>query len=120
MIAMIDGLVKEDPTAFCTYEEFLTASQTLKSFCIKRAQSVTNQLNGDNTRMDASELNLTIMGTMNGMGGGPGGGGPGGEPGEWKRPGEEGASDATTSAPANMPADMPGGDASFGGSSGGR
>lgn len=72
---MIDPYVQQDPTAFCTYEEFQTGSQTLKAFCLKRAQSVTNQLNGDNTQVNASELDLSVMGTMNNGGGfgGPGG-----------------------------------------------
>ena len=63
--AMIDPYVKNDPTAFCTYDEFQKGVQTLKSFCLKRAQSVSNQLNGDNTPVDASKLNLSDMGTMN-------------------------------------------------------
>ena len=69
---MIDSYVQADPTAFCTYEEFQTAAETLKAFCLKRAESVTNQLSGDNTRVDASELDLSMMGTMNNSGG-PGG-----------------------------------------------
>lgn len=71
--AMIDPYVKSDPTSFCTYEEFQTAAATLKSFCLKRAESVTRQLNGDNTQVDASELTLSVMGSMNGGGGGGGG-----------------------------------------------
>ena len=78
--AMIDPYVKVDPTSFCTYEEFLTAAETIKGFCLKRAESVSRQLKGDNTRVDASELDLSVMGTMNGIGGG---GGPGG----FERPG---------------------------------
>ena len=66
--AMIDPYVKEESAAFCTYEEFKTAAETLKSFCLKRAQSVKNQLNGDNTPVDAAELDLSVMGTMNNRG----------------------------------------------------
>ena len=80
--AMIDPYVQQDPTAFCTYEEFLAGAETLREFCIRRARSVTNQLNGDAARVDASDLNLSLMGTMNGMGGGMGGfdmGGMGGD-----------------------------------------
>jgi len=68
--AMITPYVESDPTAFCTFEEFQTAAETLKAFCLKRAESVSNQLAGDDTRVDASDLNLSVMGTMNGMGGG--------------------------------------------------
>lgn len=70
--AMIDPYVESDPTSFCTYEEFQTAAATLKSFCLKRAESVTRQLNGDTTQVDASELTLSVMGSMNGGGGGGG------------------------------------------------
>ncbi len=73
VIAMIAPYVEADPTAFCTYEEFQKGAETLKSFCLKRAESVTNQLAGDDTRVDASDLDLSVMGTMSGMGG-PGGG----------------------------------------------
>lgn len=75
VIAMIDPYVESDPTSFCTYEEFQTAAQTLKSFCLKRAESVTRQLDGDSTQVDASELNLSVMGSMNGGGGHGGNGG---------------------------------------------
>ncbi|MBQ8555664.1 MAG: CotH kinase family protein [Clostridia bacterium] len=70
VIAMISPYVESDPTAFCTYEEFLTAAETLKTFCLKRAESVINQLNGDASTVDTSELDLSAMGSMNqGMGG---------------------------------------------------
>lgn len=72
--AMIAPYVQSDPTAFCTYEEFLAGVDALKSFCLKRAESVTNQLSGDDTPADASDLDLSVMGSMgNGMGGGMGG-----------------------------------------------
>ncbi len=77
--AMITPYVEADPTAFCTYEEFLTGAETLRQFCLKRAQSVTGQLNGDNTRVDASDLTLSAMGTMGNMGG------PGGDRGGFDR-----------------------------------
>ena len=72
VIAMIDPYVKEDPTAFCTYEEFLKGSETLKNFCIKRAQSVQNQLDGNNTQVDGSDLDIASMGNMDNGGGGGG------------------------------------------------
>ena len=67
--AMIAPYVQNDPTAFCTYEEFQTGAETLKQFCLKRAQSVTHQLSGEETLVDASELTLSDMGTMGNMGG---------------------------------------------------
>ncbi len=105
--AMIDPYVQADPTAFCSYEEFLTGAETLKAFCLKRAQSVTHQLNGSNAQVDASELNLSVMGTMNNGGGF--GGGPGGDfGGRGDRRGQERAPDAaepTQQAPQDAPAD---------------
>ena len=78
--AMITPYVQNDPTAFCTYEEFQTGAETLKQFCLKRAQSVTHQLSGEETLVDASELTLSDMGTMGNMGG------PGGDRGGFERP----------------------------------
>ena len=78
--AMITPYVQNDPTAFCTYEEFQTGAKTLKQFCLKRAQSVTHQLSGEETLVDASELTLSDMGTMGNMGG------PGGDRGGFERP----------------------------------
>ena len=74
--AMIAPYVQADPTAFCTYEEFQVGADTLKAFCLKRAESVNNQLKGNNAQVNASELDLSVMGTMNnggGFGGGPSG-----------------------------------------------
>lgn len=108
--AMIDSYVQADPTAFCTYEEFQTGAETLKQFCLKRAQSVTHQLSGEETLVDASELTLSDMGTMGNMGG------PGGDRGGFERPdrnfGSEGrdrSAEATYTASATeIPAlDMP-------------
>lgn len=77
--AMISPHVQNDPTAFCTYEEFLTGAETLKQFCLRRAQSITNQLHGDSTPVDAADLNLSDMGTMSNGRGGWGGFGQSGE-----------------------------------------
>lgn len=45
-IALISPYVQKDPSAFCTYEEFLKGSATLREFCLLRAESITGQLNG--------------------------------------------------------------------------
>lgn len=78
--------VEKDPTKFCTYEEFETGIETLEQFCLLRAESVQGQLDGtipstsdgqaedSNALVDASELSISDMGTMNNaMGGGMGG-----------------------------------------------
>ena len=84
---LIAGYVEQDPTKFCTYEEFETGVQTLKSFCALRTESVRGQLAGtipstsqeqnaqQVTLVSMEGLDLSAMGTMGGgMGGGPGGG----------------------------------------------
>ena len=71
---LIKAYVEKDPTAFYTYEEFETGVSTLKQFCALRTESISMQLdNGetvtDMSYVDASELNLSAMGSMGGMGG---------------------------------------------------
>lgn len=79
--AMIAPYVEKDPTKFCTYEEFETGVSTLKEFCLLRAESISGQLNGtigatsdtqeSSTLIDAGDLQISDMGSMNNtMGGG--------------------------------------------------
>lgn len=73
--ALISPYVKEDPTSFCTYEEFVTGIDTLKEFCLLRAESISGQLDGtigstsetqsQDTLIDAGDLNISDMGSMN-------------------------------------------------------
>ena len=84
--ALIAPYVEQDPTKFCTYEEFETGIDTLEKFCLLRAQSVRGQLEGTipstdegqtedgSALVDASGLSISDMGSMNngGMGGGIG------------------------------------------------
>ena len=84
--ALIAPYVEQDPTRFCSYEEFKTGVEALETFCRLRAQSVSGQLDGSipstdqgqaadgSALVDASGLTLSHMGTMD-RGGGPGGGG---------------------------------------------
>ena len=137
--AVIAPYVEKETRAFYSYEEFQTAADTLKTFCLKRAQSVQGQLDGSipatsaaqqgsDALIDASELSITAMGGMNnGKGGDRGGnagfpGGFGGDfsfdggsftPGDMPQPPTQGENGA--------PPDMPGGgfDGSFGGGFGG-
>ena len=89
--SQIDELVETDPTAFYSYDEYETAAETLYQVVKLRGQSIQGQLDGSipsteeaqrdsDALIDASNLDLSVMGTMN-MGGGNGAGGPGG-PGE--------------------------------------
>ncbi len=81
----IDKLVETDPNAFYTYDEYLTAAETLYEVVKLRGESINGQLNGtipstsDEQRnsdalIDASNIDLGVMGSMN-MGGGDFGGG---------------------------------------------
>lgn len=89
--SQIDELVETDPTAFYSYDEYETAAETLYQVVKLRGQSIQGQLDGSipsteeaqrdsDALIDASDLDVSVMGTMN-MGGGNGAGGPGG-PGE--------------------------------------
>ena len=83
--ALIAPYAAEDPTMFCTYEEFEQGVEALKTFCALRAESVRGQLAGtvpstsqgqaehSASLVDASGLALSAMGSMSGEGGGPGG-----------------------------------------------
>ena len=83
---LIASYVEQDPTKFCTYEEFETGVDTLKSFCLLRAESIRGQLDGtipstsdgqqedDSALVDASSISLPDMGSMGHGGGTPGGG----------------------------------------------
>lgn len=76
----IDELVKKDPNALYTYAEYEEALAVLCEVIELRGQSIDGQLNGiipstakeqagSNALIDASHINLSVMGTMN-MGGG--------------------------------------------------
>lgn len=74
--AMIAPYVQQDPTKFCTYEEFETGIDTLKAFCLLRAESISAQLSGaigstsdtqdEATLIDAGSLQVSDMGSMGG------------------------------------------------------
>ncbi len=97
--SQIDELVETDPTAFYSYDEYVTAAETLYQTVKLRGESISGQLDGtipstedgqrsaQDSLIDASSINLSDMGTMNHGGdqghGGPGGGDQGhGGPGE--------------------------------------
>ena len=83
---LIASYVEQDPMKFCTYDEFETGVDTLKSFCLLRAESIRGQLDGtipstsdgqqedDAALVDASSISLTDMGSMGHGGGTPGDG----------------------------------------------
>jgi len=75
VISMISPYVEKDPTKFCTYEQFQTGAQTLKEFCLLRAESISGQLDGTigstsdtqsaDTLVGAGDLKISDMGSMN-------------------------------------------------------
>lgn len=119
--AMISPYVEKDPSKFCTYEEFQTGISTLKEFCLLRAESISGQLDGSigstsdtqatETLINAGNLQIEAMGSMNNtMGGGmmqpegnmqrPQEGTTGGE--DQQNPG---TSDSTDITPPEQPSD---------------
>lgn len=79
--SQIDALVESDPTAFYSYDEYLTAAETLYQVVKLRGQSIRGQLDGtipsteaaqrtSDALVDASALDLSTMGYMNSGGGG--------------------------------------------------
>lgn len=75
-VNLIAPYVAKDPTAFCTYDEFMAGQTTLKEFCILRAESIRRQLDGtigitsesqiasNNAGfVDASHINMNLMGS---------------------------------------------------------
>ena len=74
--SQIDELVETDPTAFYSYDEYETAVETLYQVVKLRGQSIQGQLDGtipsteeaqrdSDALVDASDLDLSVMGTMN-------------------------------------------------------
>ena len=78
--SQIDELVKNDPNALYTYEEYEEALAVLREVVTLRGQSIEGQINGTipstssaqmnaDTLIDASHIDLSVMGMMS-MGGG--------------------------------------------------
>ena len=88
--SQIDELVKTDPTAFYTYDEYEAATTMLDEVIHLRAESIQGQLDGtipdtsegqaadSSSLIDGTGIDTSVMGRMNG-GGGPGDGGGGSE-----------------------------------------
>ena len=78
---MIDESVQNDPTKECTYEDYLTAIETLRSFCTLRGESILGQLDGSipSTTAEQSEDSSALiqadfaLSDMGAQGGGMGG-----------------------------------------------
>lgn len=113
--------VKNDPSAFTTFEAYQTAIAELTKLGTLRAESIQGQLDGDipstteaqqkdaGKLIDASSIDLSKLGNHGPGGGGPGGGGFGG-PGEFPggmdrgqrpQPGSGSTSQPSTSTESN-------------------
>lgn len=76
--SLIDEDAQNDPSSFCTYEEFEKGTETLKEFAKLRAESIEGQIDGtvpstneeqekDSSKLiDASSVNLNDMGVQGG------------------------------------------------------
>ena len=71
-VELISPYVERDPTKFCTDEEFELGAETLREFCLLRAESIGYQLAGEDVTVDASGLDISAMGSMNNTAGGGG------------------------------------------------
>lgn len=81
-VEMISPYVEKDPTKFCIYDEYETGVETLLEFLELRASSVSGQLSGtipstsegqqedSSALVDASDINISDMGSMGNMGDG--------------------------------------------------
>ena len=69
---LISPYVERDPTKFYTYEEFELGAETLREFCLLRAESIGYQLAGEDVTVDASGLDISAMVSMNNTAGGGG------------------------------------------------
>ncbi len=75
---MIRPYVEKDPTKFCEVSDFEKAVETIRSFVSLRFESIEGQLNGTigstdaaqtanpDALIDASDINLSDMGSMGG------------------------------------------------------
>ncbi len=78
-LALISPYVRRDPSKFCSHEDFLLAADTLKTFCLLRAESVRGQLGGSipsttegqalrpEARVDASMIQIADLGDFEDM-----------------------------------------------------
>ena len=133
--SQIDQLVETDPNALFTYDEYLEAADMLYQTITLRTESVLGQLDGtipstdegqredDSALVDASSIDLSVMGTMMGGGGFGGFGGGDMEPPEDAAPAsftggaessaESGAAsdtDGASETPPSMPEETSGGE----------
>lgn len=77
----LDSLVETDPTAFYSFDEYKAAAETLYELVKKRGESIEKQLSGaipstsalqksSDALVDASSLDLSVLGSMGGKNGG--------------------------------------------------
>lgn len=87
----LTDLYADDPTAFYTVDEYKKGTEALVTFMSERSTAVTNQLNGDTTKV-TSDIDFSELGGMDegpNKGGGPGNGGEGMQPPEGEKEGAQ-------------------------------
>lgn len=60
--SLIDEYIKYDPTFFYSYDEYKSGIAALKQYGNLRAQAILQQLDGNTTKVDASNINFSAMG----------------------------------------------------------
>jgi len=58
---MIAPYVQKDPTALCSYDEFLKGVETLEQFCLLRAESISGQLDATIPSTDYGQIDSTSL-----------------------------------------------------------
>ena len=103
--AMLRPYVEQDPTKFCTLEDYDKGVAAISSFVELRAESVRCQLNGEDKQVETGDLNLSDMGSMSrdgGFGGRRGGNIPGGGRGNFNGMPQNGQRPMDFGQPVNM------------------
>lgn len=62
MIELLDEYIKNDSTSFYSYDEYRKGIVAFKKYCLLRAESIDNQLNGIEQEVGVGDLNLDDMG----------------------------------------------------------
>lgn len=65
--SLIRDYIKTDPTSFYTFDEYQTGVENLKKYGVLRGKAISQQLNGDFTKINAKDVNLSSMGRYSEM-----------------------------------------------------
>lgn len=65
--SLIRDYIKTDPTSFYTFDEYQTGVENLKKYGVLRGKAISQQLNGDFTKVNAKDINFSSMGLYSEM-----------------------------------------------------